>query len=403
MQRLGSMTSALIAVMTLASPALAQTGADFFKGKTITYIASTSPGGGYDTYGRLVAEYLQKHLPGSAVVVKNVPGAGHIIGANTIYASKPDGLTIGIFNTGLILNQINGTAGIRFDLGKMSWIGKAASDPRVVVIASQSPIKSWKDLMAQKTPVNFSAPGIGSATYIQTAMLSNVLHMPIKMITGYTGNEDQLGMRRGELVGTIASRSSYQTFVDNGYGRFIAQIGGSETDVPQLDTMVSDPTARRIIALIRSQGDIGRLTAGPPGIPQDRLDALRAAYRAALEDPELRAKAKQLQLPIDPLYGEDVKRRIIEALDQNPQTIALIKGALEVKVPSQKGTIAEYDGMKKVVFKLDDGSSFPAEISKSRTQIKVGGQAGKREGLKVGMKCTVEGSKGAEATLISCD
>ncbi len=94
------------AVAMAASSACAQTGADFYKGKTVTYIAATSPGGGYDLYGRLVAEFMQKHLPGSTFVVKNVPGAGHIVGANTIYASKPDGLTIGIFNTGLIYNQV---------------------------------------------------------------------------------------------------------------------------------------------------------------------------------------------------------------------------------------------------------------------------------------------------------
>ena len=100
---LAGMTGALAMA---ASSACAQTGADFYKGKTVTYIAATSPGGGYDLYGRLVAEFMQKHLPGSTFVVKNVPGAGHIVGANTIYASKPDGLTIGIFNTGLIYNQL---------------------------------------------------------------------------------------------------------------------------------------------------------------------------------------------------------------------------------------------------------------------------------------------------------
>lgn len=393
------------AAMLAASPAPAQTGADFYKGKTITYIASTSPGGGYDTYARLVVEYLQKHLPGSTVIVKNMPGAGHIIGANAIYASKPDGLTIGIFNTGLILNQAIGTEGIKFDLAKMSWVGKAASDPRVIVIGAQSPIKTFKDLQESKSTVNFSAPGIGSAAYIQTAMLTNVLKLPVKILTGYTGNQDQLAMRRGELAGSISSRSSWQQFVDNGYGRFIAQIGGSETDVPQLSTLITDPTGKRIVALARSQGDIGRLTAGPPGIPQDRLDALRKAYRAALEDPELKAKAEKLGIPIDPLYGDDVKNRVAEALDQTPETIALIKAAMSAEEPAaaaQKGTITEYDGRKIVVFKLENGSAFKSEISGSRTEISVGGKSVKREGLKVGMTCTVAGTNGGEAKTISC-
>ena len=151
----------------LPVPRRRRPGADFFKGKTVTYIVSTAPGGGYDLYGRLVAEYMQKYLPGSTFVVKNVPGAGHLIGANTIYASKPDGLTIGTFNTGLIYNQLINTEGVKFDLTKMSWIGKAASEPRVFVVGAQSPIKTFEDLRAQKEPVNFATSGIGSSNYVE--------------------------------------------------------------------------------------------------------------------------------------------------------------------------------------------------------------------------------------------
>ena len=108
--------AAIVASGLSTTAAAAQTGADFFKGKTITYIVATAPGGGYDLYGRLSAEYMQKYLPGSTFVVKNVPGAGHLIGANTIYASKADGLTIGTFNTGLIYNQLIQREGVHFDL-----------------------------------------------------------------------------------------------------------------------------------------------------------------------------------------------------------------------------------------------------------------------------------------------
>ena len=98
-------------------------------------------------------------------------------------------------------------------------------------------------------------------------MLTNSIKMPIRILTGYSGSGDQLAMRRGEIAGTIGSRSSVQQFVDNGYGRLIAQIGGTENDVPQLASMVKDEKALALIALIQSQGDIARLTAGPPGIP----------------------------------------------------------------------------------------------------------------------------------------
>ncbi len=339
--------------------------------------------------------------------MKNLPGAGHILGANAIYASKPDGLTIGIFNTGLIYNQIIQTPGIKFDLAQMSWVGKAASDPRTITIGVQSPIKTFEDLRKSKETITFSTGGIGSSAFVETAMLTNALKLPIKMLTGYTGSEDQLAVRRGEIVGSMSSRSSWEPFVKNGYGRFIAQIGGKNTDVPQLSTMITDPTAQAVIALIQSQGDIGRLTAGPPGIPKDRLDALRAAYRKAMEDPDLLAKAAKLNIPIDPLYGDDVKNRVIAALNQKPETIALLKDTLGAKegpaAAPNKGTLVEYDGRKNLVFKLEDGTMFPAEISGSRTEISAGGKKGDRDSLKVGMTCTVEGPSGGEAKTISCN
>src|SRR3954467_1770259 len=138
----GLLLAGIMAVVATASPASAQAGADFYKGKTVTYVAATSPGGGYDLYGRLVAEFMQKHLPGSTFIVKNVPGAGHLVGTNTIYASKPDGLTIGTFNTGLLYNQLMATEGVRFDLTRMSWIGKAGSDPRMLTVKAELPIKT---------------------------------------------------------------------------------------------------------------------------------------------------------------------------------------------------------------------------------------------------------------------
>jgi len=320
-----------VVALTVAPPALAQSGADFFKGKTVNYIVATSPGGGYDTYGRLIAEYMQRHLPESTFVVKNLPGAGHIIGANTIYGSKPDGLTIGTFNTGLIYNQLIGHEAVRFDLEKMSWIGKAANEPRIIAIAQQSPIKTYKDLAEQKQAVNFAAAGIGSAAYVETVILTNALKLPIRILTGYNGNDDMMAMRRGEVVGAISARSTWDPFVKNGYGRYIAQIGGDETDVPQLASLVTDLDAKTLIALIQSQGDISRLTAGPPGIPADRLQALRTAYRHAMEDKELLARMEKLGLPADPAYGDDVLKAIKEALNQKPETVKLLDEALKAK------------------------------------------------------------------------
>jgi tripartite-type tricarboxylate transporter receptor subunit TctC len=404
-KRLSLGVGVMAAAVLAAGAAQAQTGADFYKGKTVTYIVSTAPGGGYDLYGRLIAEYMQKYLPGSTFVVKNVPGAGHLIGANTIYSSRPDGLTIGTFNTGLIYNQLIKTEGVKFDLTKMSWIGKAASEPRVFVIAAQSPIKSFDDLRNQKEPVNFATSGIGSSNYVEINSLTNILKLPVKVLTGYNGNDDQLAMRRGETVGGMGSRSSFEQFVKNGYGRFIAQIGGKEKDIPQLRDQIKDPDGQSIVALIQSQGDIARLTAGPPDIPADRLAALRDAYKKALEDKELQAKAEKLDRPIDPAYGDEVLRLVKEALNQKPEVVAVLKAALEKKddSPATKGTIADWDGRSKLKLKLADGKEIEAGVSGSRTEVVIAGQKAEREKLKVGMSCEVSGPAGGEATKVACN
>jgi tripartite-type tricarboxylate transporter receptor subunit TctC len=331
-----SFATAAVALGLLAAlPSVAAAQADYYNGKTVTYIVATAPGGGYDTYGRLVAEYMQRNLAGSTFVVKNMPGAGHLIGANAVNASKPDGLTIGTFNTGLIYNQLIGLDGVKFDLNKMSWIGKAASDPRVIVISASSPIKSFDDLLSQKEQVNFSTAGVGSAAYVETKMLTDALHLPIKIISGYNGNDDQMAMRRGEITGVIGSRSSYEDYVKNGYGRFIAQIGGKDASLPQVSSAAKDPTGKSLVALIQSQGEISRLTAGPPGIPAAQLDALRAAYKKAMENPELQAKAAKADRPVDPAIGDEVGKMVREALNQTPQTIALLKEALNTKAEAK--------------------------------------------------------------------
>jgi tripartite-type tricarboxylate transporter receptor subunit TctC len=407
MPRMNALLIGSLGAGLVAGGAAAQQGADFFKDKTVNYIVATSPGGGYDFYGRLVADYMQKYLPGSTFVVRNVPGAGHIVGANTIYASDADGTTIGTFNTGLIYNELIGLDAIRFELDKMSWIGKAAADPRVVVVSAQSDIRNWADLMKKKQPVNFSTAGIGSAAFVETTVLQKLLNMPIDVKTGYNGSQDQLAMRRGEIVGTIASRSSYQQFVDNGYGRFIAQIGGTETDVPQLSSLVEDADAKAFIALVASQADLSRLTAGPPGIPAERLAALREAYTKAVSDPEFKEKAERAGRPLEPLPGEEVEKRVKAALDQPPKTIALLKEAMSMEAPmtTVKGTIEKLaDRNKEFAIKTSGGKVVSGEISGSRTKVSIKGSPAKRGDLKVGMRCSISSAEGSdEAAEVACN
>lgn len=304
---------------------------DFYKGKTITYIVSTAPGGGYDTYGRLLARYMNKYLPDSKIIVRNIPGAGHVVGANTIYAAKPDGLTIGTFNTGLIYLQLLREAGVRFDLAKMSWIGKAASDSRVLVLSKKSGVKSVKELLdTSKPPIKLFAAGVGSAGYIDTRLAISAIHLNVQLIPGYNGSEGTMSMLRGETQGTIGSQSSYAQFVDDGNGFYVMEAGGpAGSKIPQADQFAKDDNARRLLKMIAAESDVARLTAGPPGIPGDRLELLRRVFMKALADPQLLADAKKMDAPIAAANGEHVQSVIADALRQTPQNLQLLAQAVK--------------------------------------------------------------------------
>lgn len=304
----------------------------FYEGKTITYIVATKPGGGYDTYGRLIGEFLEKHLPGSKVRVINVPGAGHIVGTNQLYVARPDGLTIATFNTGLIYAQLLGREGVKFDLRELSWIGKAASDPRCLVVSEKSGLTAVSDLLESDDPIFFGSSGVGTTSHNESMLLSYVLGFPIKVIAGFSGNEAQMSMMRGEIAASFSSYSSLRPFVDNGYGRFVVHVGGEGVvadGIPAARSMVRGSDKLALISLMEALSSLARLTAAPPGMPADRLEVLRAAYQRALEDPALLERAAKLQIPIEPLYGDAVGERIAAALDQPESNLEIVTEILE--------------------------------------------------------------------------
>ncbi|MGE5539073.1 MAG: Bug family tripartite tricarboxylate transporter substrate binding protein [Gemmatimonas sp.] len=394
---------ALATATAIAAPAHAQqVDKNFYKGKTLTYVVATAAGGGYDFYARLIADYMAKHLPGVTIVVKNMPGAGHLIGANFTYNARPDGLTIGTFNTGLIYNQLIGREGVKFDLRKMSWVGKASSDPRVLVVPPASPIKTIEDLKRPGEPFKFAVSGVGSSNFNETTMLKEALKLNIKIITGYNGNDDQMAVRRGEIDAVFGSRSSYESFVSNGYGRLVLQVGGEDSKLPQLSDMIRNDNkeAQAIVALMESQAEIARLTAGPPNIPAPRLAALQQAYKEALDEPELRAKAEKADRPVVPyLIGNDLQKKVVAALDQSPETIAMVARILDIKDPTLKaeGPLLDVkDKGREIVFKGPDGKNVNSKPSGSRTQITVAGKPGTRESLKTGLVCSISYKAGGD-------
>ena len=320
----------LMLVVGVFSVGPAHSDSDMFSGKTITYIVATKPGGGYDTMGRLVAKYMEKHLTGSQIIVKNVPGAGHLIGAETIYSSEPDGLTIGTFNSGLIYSQLTGQVEGKLDLSKMSWIGKAAAEPRVVMVSAASDLKSIEDFKDPARQIKISANGKGSSGHFDTMMLAKSMGLNVRVIFGFEGTEGEMSLLRGEIDSVVGSRSSLQNYVDNGQARFLLEIGGKPGSItPQINYIALSEQAKSAVRLIESQAQFVRATVGPPGIPEEILKALRDAYMAALADPALLEEAAKMRIEIDAASGETVAEHIRAALVQPPEIITFMKSIMD--------------------------------------------------------------------------
>ena len=322
-------------LVTSVFAAPTQADLDFYKGKVLTYIVATKPGGGYDAYARLIGKFMEKVIPGVTLIVKNVPGAGHVIGANETYMAKPDGLTMGTFNTGLIYSQIVGQQGIRFDLTKYSWIGKANSELRVFIVGTKTPYKSIKDIMQSKEPVKMPASGVGSQDYNETLIMAEALPAPLQTVPGYAGREGEMAIMRGECAGEIGSYTGLLGFIKAKECRVVLQFGSYATkdlpDVPHLRDLNLSAKGKALAELANTIAQLGRLTAAPPGVPAGRLEVLRDAYKKAVTNPELLKEGEKLGLDFDPAYGDEVAKMMDEAVNQPPDNLALLRKIIKVE------------------------------------------------------------------------
>jgi tripartite-type tricarboxylate transporter receptor subunit TctC len=402
-----AIAAALIAAPFIAfiSPAHAATGAAYFKDKTVTYIVATGPGGGNDFYGRLNSRHMQRFLPGSKFVVRNMPGAGHIIGTNFIYHAKPNGLTLGTFSTGITYTQIVKRKGVKFDLTKMSWIGKGATDTRVVVVSKKSEFKTFEDILKTKRPFKFGVSGAGSGSFNEAYMIGHAFNLPSRVLMGYSGSERAMGMMRGEIDGTVGGHSSLLEVAGLGGGKLIVQFGGNIPGLPDARDYAKTEMAKKIVTFIEGQGTMYRFCAGPPHIPLDRLEALRDAYMKAYASKELQAEAKRAGRPVDPLRGDKVAKMIKGVINQPPEVVAFLKKVTSIKPELLKhnGPVTKVQRGGRQVFINYKGKEVKTKLSRSRTKVLINGKKAKRKAIKVGMTCTFHYPKpGAESKQVDC-
>ncbi len=321
----------LSAIFLPPSPVHAETNPDlkFFEDKVVNIVVSTKAGGGYDAYGRMTARYLRKYLPKSIVIVKNVPGAGHIIGANEVYLSKPNGLIFGVGNyKGLVFTQLAGLPGIKFDLAKYSWLANVASEPQILIVGKNTPFKSLKDLKDSPTPIKMGASGVGSSSYSYTLMVGKALGINFKLIPGFSGSEADMAMLRGELDGQIGSLDNLRPMVVSEGSRVLLVISKRKAslapDAPMLSSFTT-PSTKGIIDLMVASAELGRPIPAPPNMSPGRLKVLRDAIEKTFKDPELLEFSDKLKLPVTFTSGEDTRKLFVGALNQSPEIVKMVK------------------------------------------------------------------------------
>jgi len=320
-----------MAPLNNADKAFADDDLAFFKGKTVILIVSTRPGGDYDFFGRLIASGLKKYLPGSTVIVKNIPGGGMVIGANEIYKAIPNGLTIGTFNSGILVSQLVKSAGVHFDLAKFTWLGNAASDPRILSVGVKTPYKSIADLKNAAAPVKIPSSGVGSSAHNDGLMLKEVLGINIEMIPGYGGARTDMAVLRGEVDGRIGSYTSVMINIKDGLVVPVIQWGQKAADLPQVPFLadIAPANKKKLVALMDAMSFIGRPFAAPPNMKELRKQTIRKAFEQTLTDPEILAMAQKAKREIVFQSGQEVEKMIADALEQPPEVISFLKKMVE--------------------------------------------------------------------------
>jgi tripartite-type tricarboxylate transporter receptor subunit TctC len=328
-----------LALLMLASPAAAQSVADFYRGKSITLSVGLTAGGGYDLHARVLARHLGRHVPGApSIVVKNVPGAAGLTLMNALYNSIPrDGTEIATFDRSIPLDALFESPGARFDPLKFGWLGSTDNDPSTCLSWYTSPVKTIEDVMRQELIVG----GTGSTAVAVTfpRILNAVLGTKFRVVPGYPGAAEALiAMERGETQGFCSLGFSTLEALrpdwvrDRKVNIFVQLAVKKRPDRPEIPLaldLAKTEADRQAIALIVSPNLFARPFAGPPGIPADRLEALRTAFNETLADPEYIAEAKMRALHVELVTARELEE-VLQKIYQTPKSvIARVKDAVK--------------------------------------------------------------------------
>ena len=302
---------------------------DFYKGKRLNILIGFGAGGGYDTTTRLVARHYGRHVPGRpTVVVQNMPGGGSLKVLNFLYnqPSLRDGATLGVFNSAAVLEPLYGNKKAQFEARKLSWIGSMHSDVQACAVwkGAGAGIKTLQDMIKSKKTVVFGSTGPAAPTSLFPLFFKNALGAPIKVVTGYKGTKDvNLAMQRGEVDATCGMFEStvrgafYNDFKSGDLVMFVqVSMGLPVPDIfakaTPVTALLTTPELKKAAQLVFGPSALTRPLSAAPGVPKDRVAALRKALLDAMKDPAMIADGKKIKVTFSPIAGDQVEKMIEE-------------------------------------------------------------------------------------------
>jgi tripartite-type tricarboxylate transporter receptor subunit TctC len=316
-----------------AARAHAQAGAGFYKDKLITLVMPASSSGGHARYARMVAPYLQKHTGAKEVRITFMQGGGGLIGANHLWRAKPDGYTIAMAGIPtLILAPIAGSAGAQFDPTKFTFCGRITSELRVLAVGGKSPIRTIQDLPRLGRPFVYPSQGTDEDFYTM-AVLADALGFKLKAVTGYEGNADTaLAVIKGDGDGHITSYSQSEAAIKAGDKRPILTIGSTRSpdhpNVPTALEVIRGDKAAGMRAIV-STIELHRSVIGPPKMDPKATEALRAAVKAAMTDPDLVRESEKNKMPLSFLDGAEEQKLVAEIAKASATIAPVLKAAVK--------------------------------------------------------------------------
>jgi tripartite-type tricarboxylate transporter receptor subunit TctC len=345
MMQAKSLIFTLLLSTAACAPALADPVADFYKGKQIQFIIRTGPGGGYDQYSRLLARHIGNHIPGNPTVLPvNMPGGGGIVSANYVAKVAPkDGTILTMVSQGLPTDQaLSLNKSLQADLRTFNWVGNMSNSNQVLVTWHTSPTKTLADARRRETLIGTT--GAGSISVQLPALYNNILGLKLKIIFGYPDEGVNLAMERGEVEGrgtnTWASYKSFTPqYVSQKLINPILQVGMEKDpelpDVPLMRDLATKPQDQDVLDFMSKAVSVGRPVATTPGVPADRVAALRKAFDDTLTDPAFIADAKSERAEIRAMSGADLAA-IVDSLIGAPQELRdRVKDAIEPRDAQQ--------------------------------------------------------------------